>query len=413
MSTATLSLKTIHPRDLKLVVKEVPTLPIVYQQLFSKMSNPNVSVPQLAEVVSRDQALATKILKLVNSAFYGYKKEINTISRAMVILGFRTVRNAALAISVFDYVSGAEEDSRFPIEDFWKHSLCTASICKILGQRVGIKQQEETFVAGLLHDVGKLIMKKYFPEDFGDVCSHALGNDMSWCGAEAELLSIDHTGIAKAVLRSWNFPPTLVEAVQCHHSLSSGASYPGLVSLVNVSDHMSYLLGMGAPASLTPNACDPWSLGELGITIEDAMRSKRPDHGRDEPGAGDTPDHRLIRGAPGKEDGRGPVAAPVFYFIFEDRVPPSRSCTVSCEDRVGSVTEGSRGVRRAAEPGGRSGPQESEPGQEVPASAPGDPPSRSRRDAPDITEQDREGGTQSSAEAERSSSSGAWGERGR
>ena len=101
-ATTSLSLKNIHPRDLKLVVKEVPTLPIVYQQLFSKMSNPNVSVPQLAEIVTKDQSLATKILKLVNSAFYGYKKEITTISRAMVVLGFRTVRNAALAISVFD-----------------------------------------------------------------------------------------------------------------------------------------------------------------------------------------------------------------------------------------------------------------------------------------------------------------------
>lgn len=272
MSTATLSLRTIHPRDLKLVVKEVPTLPIVYQQLFSKMSNPNVSVPQLAEVVSCDQALATKILKLVNSPFYGYRKKIDTISRAMVVLGFRTVRNAALAVSVFDCVSGSGKDGCFQIEDFWKHSLCTASICKVLGPEVGIKQPEEAFVAGLLHDVGKLIMKKYFPDDFGAVCNHALENDLSWSGAEAELLGVDHTGIARAVLHGWNFPPALVEAVQCHHSLNSGASYPGLISLVNVADHMSYLMGMGAPASLEPAGCDPWSLGELNITLEQAMR---------------------------------------------------------------------------------------------------------------------------------------------
>ncbi len=272
LSTATLSLKTIHPRDLKLVVKEVPTLPIVYQQLFSKMSDPQVSVPQLAEIVSRDQALTTKILKLVNSAFYGYKQEINTISRAMVILGFRTVRNAALAISVFDYVAGMEEDSRFPIEDFWKHSLCTATICKILGQESGIKQQEETFTAGLLHDIGKLIMKKYFTEDFDEVCNHALNHGQSWIATESELLSVDHTNVAKAVLRSWNFPANLVESVQCHHSLNSGSSYPGLVALVNVSDHISYLMGMGAPASLAAADVDPWALSELNLTLEQALR---------------------------------------------------------------------------------------------------------------------------------------------
>ncbi len=275
MSTATtMSLKKIQARDLKLIVKEVPTLPIVYQQLFSKMSNPNVSVPQLAEVVSRDQSLATKILKLVNSAFYGYKKEINTISRAMVILGFRTVRNAALAISVFDYVSGAEEDSRFPVEDFWKHSLCAASVAKVVGQRTGVKQQEETFVAGLLHDIGKMIMMKYFPEDFSEVCGYALDNDKSWTDAEHDLLNVDHASVAKAVLRSWNFPSNLTEAIQFHHSLSSGSSYPSLVALTHVADHVSYELGMGSPSSLIHAECDPWALNELGTTIPEIMKYK-------------------------------------------------------------------------------------------------------------------------------------------
>jgi len=272
LSNATkLSLKTIHPRDLNLVIKEIPTLPIVYQQLFCQMSNPNVSVPQLAEIVSRDQSLAMKILKLVNSAFYGYKKEITTISRAMVILGFRTVRNAALAISVFDYVSGSGEDSRFPVESFWKHSLCTASACKILGQQLKVPQQEETFVAGLLHDVGKLIMKKYFLDDFNEVCQYALDHDVSWSDAEQELLAIGHTRVAKAILHSWNFPLPLIEAVQFHHDLSANASCPELVSLTNVANYVAYELGFGAPASLRHHDCDPWALNELGATLEQCV----------------------------------------------------------------------------------------------------------------------------------------------
>lgn len=274
MSTSTLSLKNIHPRDLKLVVKEVPTLPIVYQQLFSKMSNPNVSVPQLAEIVSKDQSLAIKILKLVNSAFYGYKKEITTISRAMVILGFRTVRNAALAISVFDYVSGCAEDDKFPIEDFWKHSLCTASAAKVLGQKVGIKQQEETFVCGLLHDVGKLIMKKYFEEDFDEVASLAVDRGLSWSAAEEKILAVNHSTLAKAVLRSWNFPPNLIEAVQFHHSLSPGASYPDMVALTNLSNHLSYKLEMGSPASTASEECDAAALRELNTTMDQVMLHK-------------------------------------------------------------------------------------------------------------------------------------------
>lgn len=271
MSIATkISLKSIAPRDIKDIVKEVPTLPAVYQELFSKMSDPNVSVPQLAEIVSRDQALATKILKLVNSAFYGYRSEINTISRAMVILGFRTVRNATLAISVFDYVREGSDDNNFPLENFWKHSLCTASICKVLGKHCDIKQQDETFVSGLLHDIGKMIMKKYFEDDFNEVCKHAKENDLSWDEAESQILSVGHANVAKVVLRSWNFPPSLIEAIQFHHTLSSGASYPKLVALVNIADHISYLNNMGAPASKAHDECNQTALDELGITLEQA-----------------------------------------------------------------------------------------------------------------------------------------------
>ncbi len=269
--STTMSLKTIHPRDLKQVVKEIPTLPIVYQELFSKMNNPDVSVPQLAEIVSRDQALAAKILKLVNSAFYGYKNEINTVNRAMVILGFRTIRNAALAISVFEYVAGGEIDTMFSLENFWRHSLASASICKVVGRDAGIKQQEETFVAGLLHDVGKLIMLKHFREDFVEVCRLQQKRGCTWLEAENELLRINHTKLARAILRSWNFPPNLIEAVSHHHDMNTEASYPRLVALVNLSDQLTYHLGIGSPASIRAETLDPAVSAELGMGIAEAM----------------------------------------------------------------------------------------------------------------------------------------------
>jgi len=267
----TMSLKTIHPRDLKQVVKEIPTLPIVYQELFSKMNNPDVSVPQLGEIVSRDQALAAKILKLVNSAFYGYRNEINTVNRAMVILGFRTIRNAALAISVFEYVAGGEIDTMFSLENFWRHSLASASICKVIGREAGIKQQEETFVAGLLHDVGKLIMLKHFRDDFTEVCCLQQKRGCTWLEAENELLRINHTKLARAILRSWNFPPNLTEAVCHHHEMDSEVSYPRLVALVNLADQLTYDLGIGSPASIKTEALDPAVSAELGMGIAEAM----------------------------------------------------------------------------------------------------------------------------------------------
>ena len=113
-SAMTKSLMDLHPRELKGIITEIPTLPVIYQALFQQMQDPEVSVSRVAEIISQDQALTAKVLHLVNSAFYGYSKHINTISRAVVILGFQAVRSAALAISVFDYFKDEESTLNWP-----------------------------------------------------------------------------------------------------------------------------------------------------------------------------------------------------------------------------------------------------------------------------------------------------------
>jgi hypothetical protein len=207
----------------------------------------------------------------------------------MVILGFHTVRNAALAISVFDYRrhgGGQPLPDRGLLEaqPLHRHDARSWDRRPASSSRRRRSPRPATTSA-------KLIMKKYFTEDFDEVCNHALNSGQSWIAAESELLSVDHTNVAKAVLRSWNFPANLVESVHCHHSLNSGTSYPGLVALVNVSDHLSYMLGMGAPASLAAADVDPWALSELNITLEGAMRLGQIPRG-DQPVAGDHADHQ-------------------------------------------------------------------------------------------------------------------------
>lgn len=262
------SLMDLHPRELKGMVQDIPTLPVIYQELFAKMQNPDVGVPEIAEIISLDQALAAKVLHLVNSAFYGYAKQIKTIGRAVVILGFQAVRSAALAISVLDYFKGEESSAQVDMRKFWEHSIAVATISKVLAASHMQKQQEEAFIVGLLHDVGKLIEKRYFPEDFDEACSAASQQHLSWYECEKQLFNLNHAGIGGTLFRAWDFPPSVIEVVRNHHTPEAAVSQSQLASLVHVADFMSYELGYGSPGAYPPPHCERSALSLLGVTSE-------------------------------------------------------------------------------------------------------------------------------------------------
>lgn len=260
------SLMDVHPRELAGMVKDIPTLPVIYQQLFQAMQDPDYSVPQVSDLIAQDQALSAKILHLVNSAFYGYNKQINTISRAVVILGFRAVRSAALAISVFDYFKDEGESCGIDMKDFWVHAIAVATACKVLAEQAKLAQQEEAFVVGLLHDVGKLIEKRYFADDFEDLCHAAQEQHLTWFAGEQMLFQVNHATIAKAVFRAWDFPAVVVDAIQHHHEPEKAGASPQSAALVHVADCVSYRMRLGAPGAYPPAACSPAALKILGLT---------------------------------------------------------------------------------------------------------------------------------------------------
>ncbi len=262
------SLMDLHPRELKGIVQDIPTLPVIYQELFNRMQDPDVGVPQLANIITKDPALTVKVLHLVNSAFYGSPKEIKTISRAVVILGFQAVRSAALAISVFDYFGDEESSSEVDMTRFWEHSIAVAAICKVLAAEFLPRQQEEAFVVGLLHDVGKLIEKRQFAEDFDEVCKVAQELHLSWYDCEKQLFQLTHATIGKAVFRAWGFPGVVVESVQHHHTPASARTHPQMASLVHVANFIAYEMGHGAPGAYPSDSCDKSALNLLGVDFE-------------------------------------------------------------------------------------------------------------------------------------------------
>lgn len=259
------SLLDLHPRELKGMMVEIPTLPAVYQELFRRLRDENVTIPQIAEVIAQDQALAARVLHVVNSAYYGCQQEITTIKRAVVILGLRNVRNTALATSVFDYFGDDRGAGSVDLARFWEHSVAVAAICKVLAASRLPQVQDEAFVAGLLHDVGKLIEKRYFPDDFDHICRVAAEQGLPWYECEGRLFAVNHAQIGKVVLRGWNFPAPVVEAIHLHHTPEAARQKPQLTALVHVADYLAYAMGHGAPGSAPPLACSRPALDLLAL----------------------------------------------------------------------------------------------------------------------------------------------------
>lgn len=215
-------------------IDSLPTLPVIAGQVMDCLNEPNSSIQDVADVILRDQSMSVKILKLVNSAFYGFPKRIGTLSHAISILGFETVRGLVLGISILDTFRVRE----FDLVRFWEHSIRTASLTSYLAECLNYPRKDEAFTVGLIHDVGKLVFMLKAPETYREV---VLQGDINPCALELSLLQMDHAFAGAQVARSWNFPSTYVQAIECHHERPQLPldlpSLKEMVYLANLIDH--------------------------------------------------------------------------------------------------------------------------------------------------------------------------------
>jgi len=219
-------------------IPDLPTLPVVAFKVNKMLQDVDVSIRKLSEAIEKDQAMVSKILKLVNSAFYGFRSKINTISHAITILGFNTVRNAIVSIAVVDAFSGKDAFEAFDITEFWKHSVAVAVTGRHMAEKTRLGTPDEAFVAGILHDVGKLVLAQYFKELFGQVWTSIQDEGLSFYEAEKKLLPADHAQVGGRLVKKWQLPASLVEAITYHHAVKKSATNFNLLVLVHASDHI-------------------------------------------------------------------------------------------------------------------------------------------------------------------------------
>ncbi len=215
-------------------IEHLPDLPQVVTRILALVDDPAVSAEELASMAGQDQSMVASILRMVNSPFYRRAEPVASIHHAIVILGARTIRNMALsAVLVRTFGEGAR-DRRFNRVLLWRHSVACATGAELLAGRVGRVDPDQAFLAGLMHDMGILILDQYYHAGFRIVLDAVLSGGRPLVEVEAEVFGLDHAVVGGALARKWNFPDAICEAIACHHAPSRARKDPALAAVVHL-----------------------------------------------------------------------------------------------------------------------------------------------------------------------------------
>jgi putative nucleotidyltransferase with HDIG domain len=249
-------------------VRTFPTLPTVVNKINELVSQPETSAKDIEVVIAKDQVLTGKLLRLVNSPFYGFPQKVTTISRAVGIIGFEALRNLIFSSSVVNLFRSNGTNIFRPAE-FWKHSVGTALAAKELARHLGERQVEEFFVGGLIHDIGKLVHEEYFGDPFRQACTMALRNDILLREAEQEVMHFTHDQTGGLLLAQWNLPPKVVAMVRFHHQPAEAREYRRDAGVIHLADILSRAKGFGSGGDNKIPMLDHATWAGLGLTIGD------------------------------------------------------------------------------------------------------------------------------------------------
>ncbi|MFN3821343.1 MAG: HDOD domain-containing protein [bacterium] len=227
-------------------IPSVPTLPEVMTHIIQMVDNPSTTALELAEVIGKDQALAAKILKLANSAFYGFPQKIGTIHLAIVVLGFQSVKDLGLSAAVMEVFNDEDFQGPLDLHQFWIHTIAVAAGCKVVGTSPKITVSGEIFVAGLLHDIGKLVLCRHLNPEYQEVLETAQRTRKNLTQVENQLLGFNHADVGGWIAEQWNLPRHQVNALAYHPYPWLTYREPNIGMIVNFANLLAYRAGYPA-----------------------------------------------------------------------------------------------------------------------------------------------------------------------
>ena len=233
-------------RDLVETLKTLGTLPTVYAKVNELVNDPNCPATKLGDCISNDQAITSMILRLVNSALYGFPTYIDTVTKAVTIVGFKQTRDLVLASSVIDMFGKGENEGGIDYRGFWKHSIATAVCSKIIASNMKKCDQEAMFTAGLLHDIGRLISyEKSDKLPIKELLNTSKNSETMIYKNERKMLGFTHMDLAEALFCKWNLPPLLKEAAVYHHVPALAPRFKLEASCIHIADIIVHAMRMG------------------------------------------------------------------------------------------------------------------------------------------------------------------------
>jgi HD-like signal output (HDOD) protein len=247
--------------------RTIYSLPLFYDRLNEKINHPRSSLADIGQVISEDQGLTVRLLKLANSPLFGYHANIGSITKALTVIGTQQLRDLALAVSVVGSFSGIP-NSLLHMNSFWKHNIACGIVARSIATYRREVNQERFFIAGMLHDLGLLVMCSAIPDSVQDIFRERITNSQLNYVTERQHLGFDHGAVGGALLAKWKIPLSISEPIACHHAPAEALRYPLEAATIHLADLLCHTMGY----SLTGNAHIPpldtsaWDLLDIPVS---------------------------------------------------------------------------------------------------------------------------------------------------
>ena len=243
-------------------IKNLPTVPGIVAKISRMVENPETSAAEVGRLITQDQVLSAKVLRMANSAFFGMSRKISSIANALMILGFDVVKGLVLTSSVFDMIQKS-------MAGLWEHSIGCAAASGAVATALGRDDAEEILVAGLLHDLGKVVLALNMPEEMKLIREKVESEELLFYEAENAVLDFHHGEIGQWLAEHWNLPESLGEPMRLHHNPERARIYPECTAIVHIADIIirGWGFGYGGDPWVPPISMAAWEM--LGLKEKD------------------------------------------------------------------------------------------------------------------------------------------------
>ncbi|MBI5751819.1 MAG: HDOD domain-containing protein [Hydrogenophilales bacterium] len=253
------------------------SLPAIGLRVNEMVSDPASTVADIAKVICQDPALAARLLRIANSPAYGLSTQVNTVTRAVAIIGTKPIRDLVLATSTMSAFEGIPNEL-VSMENFWSHSLYCGTAAHLLAEQCDMKHAETVFLGGLLHDIGQLVIFRKEPQKAKQALLLSIEehDDFALHKAEQEIFGFDHAEVGAALLRHWHFPALLIESVALHHAPEQAKEFPIETALVHIANSIAALAEIDSVSEADAVQTEPAAWRVTGLdkaTIEPTVRA--------------------------------------------------------------------------------------------------------------------------------------------